>query len=80
LERARARIRNLAQEIHDYYWNFSVDSGLLELRNLIVVAELIVECAAQRTESRGLHYTIDHPEKRAFFEPSRVRRRPDQVG
>ncbi len=79
LERARTRIRNLAQEIHDYYWNFSVDSSLLELRNLIVVAELIVECAIQRKESRGLHFTIDHPNKLSYPEPSRVRRKPDKV-
>ncbi len=75
LERARTRIRNLAQEVHDYYWNFSVDSSLLELRNLIVVAELIVECALLRKESRGLHYTIDYPNKASQPESSRLRRR-----
>ncbi len=78
LERARTRIRNLAQEVHDYYWNFSVDPSLLELRNLIVVAELIVECALRRNESRGLHYTIDYPEKALFPEPSRLRRMPEK--
>lgn len=79
LERARTRIQNLAQEVHDYYWNFSVDSSLLELRNLIVVAELVVECALQRKESRGLHYTIDFPEKAAYSEPSRLRRAPAEA-
>ncbi len=64
LERARARIANLGKEIHDYYWNFSVDSQLLELRNLIQVAELIVSCALQRKESRGLHAIVDYPAKR----------------
>lgn len=62
LERARTRIANLAREIHDYYWNFSVDSRLLELRNMIQVAELIVACALQRKESRGLHAIADYPQ------------------
>ena len=63
LERAQTRIQNLAKEIYDYYWNFKVEPRLLELRNLIQVAELIVKCALQRKESRGLHYILDHPEK-----------------
>jgi L-aspartate oxidase len=74
LERARHRIANLAQEIHDYYWNFSIDSRLLELRNMIQVAELIVECALQRKESRGLHATTDHPRKLRAARDSRVRK------
>ena len=69
LERARTRIRNLATEIHDYYWNFKIEPKLLELRNMIQVADLIVECALQRKESRGLHYTLDYPEKK--LEPVR---------
>jgi L-aspartate oxidase len=63
LERARTRIANLKKEIHDYYWNFSVEPRLLELRNLVQVAELIVTCALQRRESRGLHATLDFPRK-----------------
>lgn len=63
LERAQTRIHNLAKEIEDYYWNFKVEPRLLELRNLIQVAELIVKCALQRKESRGLHYILDHPDK-----------------
>ena len=63
LERARTRIRNLKREIDDYYWNFKLDESLLELRNMILVAELVVHCALQRKESRGLHYTLDHPKK-----------------
>ena len=63
LERARTRIQNLQKEIHEYYWNFKVDPTLLELRNMILVARLIVDCALQRRESRGLHYTLDYPER-----------------
>lgn len=63
LQRARTRIRNLQREIDEYYWNFKVDSGLLELRNLTEVAGLVVECALQREESRGLHYSLDYPKK-----------------
>lgn len=63
LDRAASRLKNLYKEINDYYWNSQVDRELLELRNLVVVAQLIVEAAAQRKESRGLHYTIDYPEK-----------------
>ncbi len=72
LERACTRIERLRQEIHDYYWNFKVEPTLLELRNLIEVAALIVECALQRRESRGLHYTLDYPEKRGKLEDTRV--------
>ncbi len=63
LERARTRIRNLSREINDYYWNFKVEPALLELRNMIQAAELVIDCALQRKESRGLHYTLDYPDK-----------------
>jgi len=62
LERALRRIELLQQEIHDYYAHFRVSNNLLELRNLVTVAELIVRCAMQRKESRGLHYTLDYPD------------------
>jgi L-aspartate oxidase len=62
LQRAQARLTNLQQEIHEYYWNFKVTSDLLELRNIATVADLIVRCAALRPESRGLNYNLDFPE------------------
>jgi len=62
LERALHRIRLLQDEIHDYYANFRVSSDLLELRNLVTSAELIVRSALRRHESRGLHFNRDYPE------------------
>ncbi len=73
LERARTRIATLTREIHEYYWNFSLDPQLLELRNLTQVAELIVACALQRKESRGLHAIADYPKKLKRASDSHVR-------
>ncbi len=61
LDRARTRLALLRGEIRDYYWQYKVTPDLVELRNLADVALLIVECARQRKESRGLHYVLDHP-------------------
>ncbi|MFP9462559.1 L-aspartate oxidase [Pectobacterium brasiliense] len=63
LERAQRRIQLLQQEINEYYAHFRISNNLLELRNLVQVAELIVRCALERKESRGLHYTLDYPEQ-----------------
>jgi len=62
LQRALHRAQLLKQEINDYYGNYKVSPDLLELRNLVVVAELIIRSAMQRKESRGLHFTLDYPQ------------------
>ena len=62
LERALHRIKLLRSEIDDYYANFRVNRDLLELRNLVDCAELIVRSALMRHESRGLHYSRDFPQ------------------
>jgi L-aspartate oxidase len=62
LRRAARRIALLQEEIAEYYWRYFITRDLLELRNIATVAQLIVECASARRESRGLHFTSDHPE------------------
>ncbi|GGW86018.1 L-aspartate oxidase [Alteromonas halophila] len=82
LERALRRINLLEQEIQEYYAHFRVSNNLLELRNLVTVAELIVRCAMDRKESRGLHYNIDHPQQDAnpaptILTPAKSRPQPE---
>lgn len=62
LERALRRVQMLGREVTDYYGNFRVTQDLLELRSLVMVAELIIKSGIARKESRGLHYSLDYPE------------------
>lgn len=74
LKRAAARLRMLDHEVKDFYWGYRVTPEILELRNLVAVASLIVDCAIMRKESRGLHYTTDYPDLQTLPVPSKLRR------
>lgn len=73
LQRAARRIDLLKREVHEYYAHHKVNSDLLELRNLILVAELIVKAAQWRQESRGLHFNKDYPDPSPVATPSMIR-------
>jgi L-aspartate oxidase len=75
LKRAHHRIGLLKREIDEFYANFRVSHDLIELRNLVVTADLIVRCAMQRKESRGLHYSRDFPETLTKAKNSLLKRR-----
>lgn len=74
LQRAARRIALLTDEINEYYQNFRVSNDLIELRNLVTTADLIVRCAAQRHESRGLHMSSDYPQTDAIAVDTLLRR------
>lgn len=78
LRRAQHRIRLLIREIDEFYANFRVTNDLIELRNLVVTADLIVRCALKRKESCGLHYSLDYPEAAPTPRPTVLRRSPRQ--
>ncbi|NUM57455.1 MAG: L-aspartate oxidase [Bdellovibrionaceae bacterium] len=65
LLRAQARLKNILQEVKEYYSEYRIHSDIIELRNIAIVADLSVECALKRTESRGIHFNIDYP----FYSP-----------
>lgn len=75
LMRALRRIRLLQEEIREYYWDRTVTSNLIELRNLALVAKLVIRCALSRKESRGLHFTLDHPQASNDFRKDTVLQR-----
>lgn len=70
LERAQHRIKLLSSEINDYYANFRISNDLVELRNLVTTADLIVRSAMRRKESRGLHFSKDYPQMAANPKPT----------
>ena len=72
LRRALSRIKIIQDEIREYYWNFLVTRDLLELRNLTLIAELIIKSSLARHESRGLHYNIDYPEKNVLWQKDTI--------
>lgn len=69
LERAARRAQLLTAEIQDYYSSFNIHNDLIELRNLLVVADLTIQSARLRQESRGLHYTLDYPQTNSQIPP-----------
>ncbi len=76
LARAASRIELLQAEIAQYYWDFFVTNDLIELRNIATVAQLIISSARKRLESRGLHYTIDHPDMAQTAQSTLIQRFP----
>jgi L-aspartate oxidase len=69
LERAQHRLKNILSEVSEYYSNFQPQSDIIELRNIAIVADLTVECALKRKESRGIHFNLDYPPDSTHFSP-----------
>ena len=78
LERAQRRLDMLRSEIAEYYGKFRIGNDLLELRNLALVADLIIRSALARRESRGLHFTIDYPHADPIAAPQNTILVPDE--
>lgn len=78
LQRALHRVRNLRREINEYYFDYLVTSDILELRNIADVALLIVTSAMERHESRGLHYTLNYPERHRVAQDTVLTRSPER--
>ena len=76
LKRAATRLHSLSDEVQEYYWNYKMTCDLVELRNLVLVASLIVDCALSRHESRGLHFTLDYPKPDETHPPTDTVLRP----
>ena len=74
LKRALKRMIIFAEEIDYYYWNYRIEKNLIELRNLSMVAELLIRCALSRKESRGTHFNQDHPYKLELARNSYIKR------
>lgn len=79
LQRAKQRVRNLRKEVHDYYRQHSLHRDLLELRNLVQVAELMITSAQKRKESRGLHYNLDYPQQHKKPKPTILKPTPKKL-
>ena len=75
LLRASFRLRNLDREVREFYWGYRVNADILELRNLVTVASLIVDCAMCRKESRGIHFTLDFPRSNQQYQHDTIMRR-----
>ncbi len=73
LKQAQRRLTILKEEVREYFYNHTLSSDLLELRNLVTVAELIIESALKRKESRGLHYNLDYPNNKIKSQPTRLK-------
>ena len=70
LEMAKEKIKLIFEEVENFYKNYEISSDFIELRNLVLVARIIIESAIKRKESRGLHYTVDYPEMNEQAIPS----------